>query len=84
MSLTLAEQLVAVGTKFSPPGLSWDLWAPDWGHQEGHFGPKMALFGLLGAQKRANTRPKCVVTMSLTQAEQPVAVGTKFGPQGPS
>ena len=80
MSLTQAEQLEAVTTKFGPLGLSWDLW----GHQKGHFGPKMALFGLLGAQKRANTRPKCVVTMSLTQAEQPVAVGTKFGPQGPS
>ena len=60
MSLTQAEQLEAVGTKFGPLGLSWDLW----GHQKGHFGPKMALFGLLGAQKRANTRPKCVVTMS--------------------
>ena len=80
MSLTQAEQLEAVGTKFGPLGLSWDLW----GHQKGHFGPKMALFGPLGAQKRADTRPKCVVTMSLTQADQPVAVGTKFGPPEPS
>ena len=32
----------------------------------------------------AETRQKCVVTMSLTQAEQPVAVRTKFGPRGPS
>ena len=38
----------------------------------------------MGAQKMAETRPKCVVTMSLTQAEQPVAVRTKFGPRGPS
>ena len=38
----------------------------------------------VGAQKRVDTRPKCVVTMNLNQAEQPVAVGTKFGPQGPS
>ena len=59
MSLTQAEQLEAVGTKFGPLGLSWDLW----GHQKGHFGPKMALLGPLGAQKRADTRPKCVVTM---------------------
>ena len=37
-----------------------------------------------GTQKRDNTRPKCVETMSLTQTEQSVAVGTKFGPPGPS
>ena len=49
-----------------------------------NFGPKLALLGPLGAQKRAETRPKCVVTMNVTQAEEPVAVGTKFGPRGPS
>ena len=46
--------------------------------------PNLALLGPLGAQKRAETRPKCVVTMSLTLAEQPVAVRTKFCPRGPS
>ena len=46
--------------------------------------PNLALLGPLGAQKRAETRPKCVVTMNVTQAEEPVAVGTKFGPRGPS
>ena len=80
MSLTQAEQPVAVRTKFGPLGPSWDLWGP----QKGHFEPKLALLGPLGAQKGAETRPKCVVTMSLTQAEQPVAVRTKFGPLGPS
>ena len=54
------------------------------GPKKGHFGPKLALLGPLGAQKRAETRPKCVVTMSLTLAEQPVAVRTKFCPRGPS
>ena len=46
--------------------------------------PNLALLGPLGAQKRAETGPKCVVTMNVTQAEEPVAVGTKFGPRGPS
>ena len=79
MSLTQAEQSVAVGTKFGPPGPSLDLWSL----QKGHFGPKLALLGPQGTQKRDDTRPKCVETMSLTQAEQSVAVGTKFGPPGP-
>ena len=47
-------------------------------------GQKWPFLGPLGAQKKADTRPKCVVTMSLIQAEQLVAVGTKFGPPGPS
>ena len=59
MSLTQTDQPVAVGTKFGPPGPSWDLWGP----QKGHFLPKLALLGPLGTQKRADTRPKCVVTM---------------------
>ena len=67
------------------------FWAP-WGPKNASFGPKCSFFGaklgpeifILGAQKRAETRPKCVVTMSLTLAEQPVAVRTKFGPRGPS
>ena len=74
---------MAVGTKFGPPGPSWALLGP-LGTQNGHFGPKVALLGPLVAQKKADTRPKCVVTMSLIQAEQLVAVGTKFGPPGPS
>ena len=59
MSLTQAEQSVAVGTKFGPPGPSLALWGP----QKGHFGPKLALSGPQGAQKRADIRPKCVVNM---------------------
>ncbi len=54
------------------------------GPKKGHFGPKLALLGPLGAQKRAETRSKCVATMSLTLAEQPVAVRTKFCSRGPS
>ena len=53
------------------------------GPKKEHFGPKLALLGPLGAQKRAETRSKCVVTMSLTLAEQAVAVRTKFCPRGP-
>ena len=50
----------------------------------GHFGPKRALLGLLGAQKGPDTRSKCVVSMSLTQTSQSGAVGTKSGTPGPS
>ena len=57
--LTQTEQPVAVGTKFGPPGPSWDLW----GTQKGHFVSKLVLLGPLGPRKRANIRPKCVVTM---------------------
>ena len=51
---------------------------------QGHFGTKGALLGPPGAQKRPDTRSKCVVTMSSTQAGQSGAVGTKSGPPGPS
>ena len=71
----------AVGGSWDQIWSSWALLGP-LGTQKGHFGPKVALLGPLGAQKKADTRPKCVVTMSLTQAEQPVAVGTKSGPFG--
>ena len=50
----------------------------------GHFGPKRALLGILGAQKGPDTRSKCVVSMSLTQTSQSGAVGTKSGTPGPS
>ena len=44
---------------------------------QGHFGPKGALSESPGAQKRLDTRSKCVVTMSPTQVSQSGAVGTK-------
>ena len=50
--------------------------------QKGHFGPKRVLLGPLGTQKRPNTRPKCVVFMGPTQADQSAAVGTKSGSPG--
>ena len=77
---TKSDQLVAVGTKFDPSWPSKDLWDP----QKGLSGPKLAHLGALGAQKRPDTRPKCVVTMILTQSDQSAAVGTKSGPSGPS
>ena len=46
----------------------------------GHFGPKWALLGPPGTQKGPDTRSKCVVTMSPTQAAQSGAVRTKYGP----
>ena len=76
MSLTQADQLAAVGTKSGPLGPSDDLR----GLQKGHFGPKRALLGPLGAQKRPNTRPKCVVIMSLTKWWQ---LGPNLAPRGP-
>ena len=45
---------------------------------------QIALLGPPGAQKGPNTRSKCVFTMNLTQAGQWGAVGTKYGPPGPS
>ena len=80
MILTQSDQSPAVGTKSGPSGPSESLWGP----QKGHLGSKPALFGSMGTQKRPNTRPKCVVTMILTQSDQSAAVGTKSGPSGPS
>ena len=62
---------------------------PDGGTvQKHHFGglleAKNALLGSLVAQKRPDTRPKCVVTMIPAQSDQSVAVGTKSGPRWPS
>ena len=62
---------------------SWDqIWSPGAlrGPQKGHFGPNRALLGPLWTQKGSDTRSKCVVTMSPTQASQCGAVGTKSGP----
>ena len=42
------------------------------------------LLGPPGAQKGLDTRSKCVVSMSPTQAGQSGAVGTKSAPPGPS
>ena len=36
----------------------------------------------LVAQKRPDTRPKCVVTIVPAQSDQSAAVGTKSGPSG--
>merc|ERR1712020_374461 len=44
---------------------------------------QIALFGPPGTQKGPDTRSKCVVSMSPTQAGQSGAVGTKSGPSGP-
>ena len=80
MTPTQSDQLAAVGTKSGPLGPSESLWGP----QKGHLGPKRALFGSMGTQKRPDTRPKCVVTMILTQSDQSAAVGTKSGSLGSS
>ena len=79
MSPSKADQSGAVGTKLGPSGPSEDLRGP----QKGHFGQKRALLGPPGAQKGPDTRSKCVVSMSPTQAGQSGAVETKFGPSGP-
>ena len=56
--------------------------------QKHHFGglleAKNALLGSLVAQKRPDTRPKCVVTMIPAQSDRSVAVGTISGPRGSS
>ena len=80
MIKTQSDQSVTVGIKSEPFGPSKYLWDP----QKGLSGPKLAHLGALGAQKRPDTRPKCVVTMILTQSDQSAAVGTKSGPSGPS
>ena len=53
--------------------------------QKHHFGglleAKNALLGSLVAQKRPDTRPKCVVTMIPIQSDRSVAVGTISGPR---
>ena len=80
MSPTHAQQPGGFGTKSGPSGPFEDRQDP----QKGHFGPKRALLRPLGAKKRPNTRPKCVVTMTPTQSDRLEAVGTKSGPWGPS
>ena len=52
--------------------------------QMGHIGPKEPILGPPAGQKRPNTRPKYVVTMSLTQLDRLVAVGIKSDPPGAS
>ena len=44
---------------------------------------QIAIFGPPRTQKGPDTRSKCVVSMSPTQADQSGAVQTKFGPSGP-
>ena len=54
--------------------------------QKHHFGgllkAKNALFGTLVAQKRPDTRPKCVVTIMPAQSDQSGTVGSKSGVSG--
>ena len=73
-------QLAAVGTKAGPSGPSKSLWSP----QKGLLGPKKALLGALGAQKRPDTRSKCLVTIIPAQSDQLAAVWTKSGLSGSS
>ena len=79
LCLTSAGPSGAVGTKSAPLGPSEDLGAP----QKGFSGQNRALLRPPGAQKGPDIRSKCVLTMSLTQAGQWGAVGTKSGPHGP-
>ena len=79
MSPTQMSQSGAVGTKSGPQGPFEDLRGP----QKGHFGPKRALLGPPGAQKGPNTRSKCVVSMSPTQADQSGQWGPNLVPRGP-
>ena len=73
-----SDQLVAVWTKYGPRGPSEDLWDL----QLGHLGPKWVLLGFLVAQKRPDTRPKCVLTIIPAKSDQLATVGTKAGPSG--
>ena len=66
--------------KSGPSGPFKSLWGP----QKGLLGPKQALLGALGAQKRPDTRSKCLVTMIPAQSDQLAPVGTKSGLSGPS
>ena len=79
LCLTSAGPSGAVGTKSGPLGPSEDLRAP----QKGFSGQNRALLRPPGVQKGPVIRSKCVLTMSLTQAGQWGAVGTKSGPHGP-
>ena len=74
-----SDHLRTVGTKSGLLGPSEDLGAP----QKGFSGQNRALLRPPGAQKGPDIRSKCVLTMSLTQAGQWGAVGTKSGPPGP-
>ena len=51
-------------------------------HIGGLLEAKNTLLWSLVAQKRPDTRPKCVVTMIPAQSDQSVAVGTKSGVSG--
>ena len=77
MSSTQAQQSEGVGAKYGPSGPFEDLQDP----QKRHFGPIQALLGPLGAKKRPNTRPKCVVTITPTLSDQSAVIGTKSGPK---
>ena len=72
-----ADQSLAAGTKSGPRGPSESVKDP----QKRHIGAKRALLEPLGAKKRRITRPKCVITMTPTQSDQYVTIGTKSGPK---
>ena len=69
-----------VGTKSGSRGPSESLQDL----QKGHFGPKRALLGLLGAKRGLIPGQSVWGTMIPSQADQSAAVGTKSGPRGPS
>ena len=48
-----------------------------------HVGPNMGSKIKIAARERLDPRPKSVVTMSPTQAQQSEGVGAKYGPSGP-
>ena len=73
-----SDQSVAIWTKSGPRGPSEDLWDL----QMGHLGPTWVLLGFLVAQKRPDTRPKCVLTIIPAKSDQLATVGTKAGPSG--
>ena len=54
---------------------------PNLGLKRDILGQNWPFLGPQGAQKRDDTRPECVETLSLTQAEQSVAVGTSGAPK---
>ena len=73
-----SDQSVAIWTKSSPRRPSEDLWDL----QMGHLGPTWVLLGFLVAQKKPDTRPKCVLTIIPAKSDKLATVGTKASPSG--
>ena len=64
MQPTQLDQPVSLGPKLGPPGLPKDLRGP----QKGLSGPKWALLGAPGVQKRSPKGPQHMILMRPTQA----------------